>query len=657
MQILKRFNNLFKKKNFSLSTLLPSTLFRNKEWNGNNLSAYKLCLYLNKALDKRGQKIGETQFIIKKGNEVVERHYLLDILNKPNKYMDGAIFWSTFQKIKDIYGEAYIYIESKQKDPFNKNSRKIDGLHLLNPSCMERKEKDDEIYYTYTKKDGGTVNYIESEILRIYNPDPSNPIKGLSILEAGAYNIATDIQLSQHQSNILKNGGKIEGVFKFKTESGLSKEQLAEIKEDYLKQYSKATKAGEPLFLGGDADYIRTSLTPIELSYLESKKMSLNDICIMTGVPKFLLSSVDDIKYDNAFASLSMFLSETILPEIKSLINSLNNKVFNENEVEKISFVDPVPENREEKRKDIETASNTYSITTNEKREMLGFDPIKDGDKILIPFSLTELGKEEPVIEEEKKEEKKIKKLTDFDHPFREASIRRVYSKMKIKKLDKNESVMKRMLKEYFDEQMDRVLDGLVENKAVIKKDFIDDKFNLGLEIKLASSLYIPIAEKLLLASGQDSLDFINYPFKFMLTGEVNSWIDQKANIFAKQINDTTLNKLKKEITESISLEEPRGLLVDRIKNTYGNITKKRATTIARTEVLGMTQKGTLEAYKQAQIPIKIWVAVIDGRTRDSHAILDGEEVPTNQTFSNGLNFPGDPAGSSAEIINCRCVI
>lgn len=52
---------------------------------------------------------------------------------------------------------------------------------------------------------------------------------------------------------------------------------------------------------------------------------------------------------------------------------------------------------------------------------------------------------------------------------------------------------------------------------------------------------------------------------------------------------------------------------------------------------------------------VKQWDAVLDGRTRDSHRRVDGEIRELEEKFSNGLMFPGDPSGSAAEVINCRC--
>ena len=51
----------------------------------------------------------------------------------------------------------------------------------------------------------------------------------------------------------------------------------------------------------------------------------------------------------------------------------------------------------------------------------------------------------------------------------------------------------------------------------------------------------------------------------------------------------------------------------------------------------------------------KVWIATLDNRTRDSHAMLDGASVPLDDVFDNGLERPRDPNGDPAEICNCRC--
>ena len=52
---------------------------------------------------------------------------------------------------------------------------------------------------------------------------------------------------------------------------------------------------------------------------------------------------------------------------------------------------------------------------------------------------------------------------------------------------------------------------------------------------------------------------------------------------------------------------------------------------------------------------LKVWMATLDNRTRESHADLDGVAIPVNDVFDNGCERPRDPNGAPEEICNCRC--
>lgn len=90
-------------------------------------------------------------------------------------------------------------------------------------------------------------------------------------------------------------------------------------------------------------------------------------------------------------------------------------------------------------------------------------------------------------------------------------------------------------------------------------------------------------------------------------------------------------------------------------KNSYSHI---RA---ARTMTTSAENAGRIDSYKRAEAlgieMKKQWLATQDSRTRHSHVILDGESVPINEKFSNGLMFPADPDGAPAEVYNCRCTL
>lgn len=79
----------------------------------------------------------------------------------------------------------------------------------------------------------------------------------------------------------------------------------------------------------------------------------------------------------------------------------------------------------------------------------------------------------------------------------------------------------------------------------------------------------------------------------------------------------------------------------------------------ARTMVTGAECAGRNDSYKDLEsrgvVLKKVWIATPDGRTRESHLEMDGEEVDIDEAFSNGCMYPGDPNGDPSEVYNCRC--
>jgi SPP1 gp7 family putative phage head morphogenesis protein len=53
----------------------------------------------------------------------------------------------------------------------------------------------------------------------------------------------------------------------------------------------------------------------------------------------------------------------------------------------------------------------------------------------------------------------------------------------------------------------------------------------------------------------------------------------------------------------------------------------------------------------------KTWISTDDERTRESHALMDGETVDIDEPFSNDLMYPADPDGDPSEVYNCRCTM
>jgi len=650
----KTIQNVFSKKTLkSLDGILPFNIGTYKSrWDESNyLDAYEISLYVNKCIEKRAEKVSEIEFKLMKGENEVFNNKLIEILYKPNKFQSGREFWSLFQKYKDIFGEVYILIDG---DISITGDNRVNALHLLRSDKVKpffNKETGELTKVEYATGNE-TTTYQASQIIYHNRPNPRNPLRGISLLASGVRSIETGIQIDEYHAKVLQNGGRVEGIFKFKNKQ-LTQTQLDTLKDQYDSQYAEAQSSGRPLFLGGEGEYENIGLSPSELSYIETKKVTLEDILIMTGVPKAILGSFDDIKFDNADAAVSIFLKETIRPLLQDITTKLDSFLFPFDL--NLSFVDPTPENTEQQLKEIESGIKNYYMTTNEARKMRGLDPLKGGDEILIPFNLTSRSEANVPTEPTKAKTKAVA----FNNPLKDYDNRRAYEKLAIKRLDRQTLKMKRAVDLYFKGQMDRIVESVSpEQKHVFKKkDLIGEVFNQQIEIALAKEAFLPLLETLLEEAGINARTLLGSDFSFQMTSNAKSWLDNKTDIFSQQINNTTFEKLKKEFATSFEIGETRKELIQRIQDTYSNITEARARMIAETEVHGVTQYGTLEAYKQAGLPTKIWVSVGDSNVRASHQSIDGQEVELNGYFSNGLEFPGDPSGPADETINCRCVI
>lgn len=142
--------------------------------------------------------------------------------------------------------------------------------------------------------------------------------------------------------------------------------------------------------------------------------------------------------------------------------------------------------------------------------------------------------------------------------------------------------------------------------------------------------------------------------------------------------NSSTLDRVLRDRRYDTQIEASLGedgepLTADQIETMVGRYTDRmlsmRADTIARTEtqrILNLARdESTRQVVAQAGFSpgqvVRTWTAVQDARTRDSHAMLDGQERGLNEPFETEdgveLMFPGDPDAPPEETINCRCVL
>lgn len=127
---------------------------------------------------------------------------------------------------------------------------------------------------------------------------------------------------------------------------------------------------------------------------------------------------------------------------------------------------------------------------------------------------------------------------------------------------------------------------------------------------------------------------------------------------------DGDTNRLKKNVISELQRGFSTGMVyadIARNISALGQSSMKRAMGIARTEGGRIQCEADLDcAYRARQMgcdTVKQWNAVLDGKTRESHRLVDKEWRELEEPFSNGLMYPKEPGAPAAERCNCRCIL
>jgi uncharacterized protein with gpF-like domain len=185
--------------------------------------------------------------------------------------------------------------------------------------------------------------------------------------------------------------------------------------------------------------------------------------------------------------------------------------------------------------------------------------------------------------------------------------------------------------------------------------------FNARLEATAMASAELVIEE----LTGEKALPGV-FETKFVSLFEIaqnaiRAWITSYGADKVKRILDTTRKTIRRSLLRGHEQNEPPRVLAKRIREeTGGEIGKRRAVTIARTETGVAASVGADAAAEATGLQLdKVWNSTHDARVRPDHAKADGQRVRMEHLFTVGgvaMRYPRDPKGPAGQVINCRCV-
>lgn len=485
--------------------------------------------------------------------------------------------------------------------------------------------------------------------------------EGLSPIRAMARTIDTENEAVDWNKSQLQNQAVPPGAIQVQNPSPEMSNQL---RTEWKKRYSGPNNARIPLILNSEkANYVPFGLDPVDMDFINQRKLSRIEICSGFGVPSQVVGDPEGQTYANYEEADKSLWKNTLIPKylehMKEVLNLniamkyADNLEIRYNLDNVASLQDDISEVSKRARENFKSGL----ITKNEARFEIGFDDVEDGEKFIYDImGSIETEDEEKEPNEEEKAKKKIQKAINL---LNEKQKEDFWNNIESRR-NKYEKAVKKQFEKAFDEERKLIVKQPKKYQDIIKK-LSKNKQNI-----LNASYQLVIKE-----FGTLSYNKIDKALKeddvFILNQFIMEYIKLVTARKVVMINETT----EKEIKGVVQLAEREGLsvpemskLIDRLY--LDQIIPNRSTVIARTEVVSASNFGSLQGAKQAGDDLgvevkKIWIRTFDDRVRDTHAEA-GNHAPINldAKFNVGgaeLEFPGDFKGPAKEVIQCRCTV
>jgi len=195
-------------------------------------------------------------------------------------------------------------------------------------------------------------------------------------------------------------------------------------------------------------------------------------------------------------------------------------------------------------------------------------------------------------------------------------------------------------------------------NKSLI--DFLFDAAHSGKEFFLQIS---PVLQSVVQTAGDQLNEEIGIddPWKYPPAKSIEFIASRKGAL--QGVADTARDQLNTAIQNGLKEGKTMDQLADDIRGVFNNLGRYEADRIARTETTVAYGFARDAAMRDAGVEFKSWLSSHGPNVRPDHADAEVEyeasPIPLDDPFIVGgeeLMYPGDPAGSPGNIINCQCV-
>lgn len=496
--------------------------------------------------------------------------------------------------------------------------------------------------------------------------DPNNPAGWASPVQA-----LKDVLHEQVESNVFRRqmwqrGGRFNAyITRPKDVEGFTPEGFERFKRTWDESWAgvHASQGGSMPILEDGMEIKQMQFNSRDAQWTEAKKLGREDVAGVYHVNPALIWPGSGQTYASAKDNARALYNDTLAPLLMQVCDRINHTLLpmiGEPSTHYVAYDITIKTEGtfEEKIQSLQTATGAPILTRNEARAKLDLPAIDGGDELVVPLNVLTGGLASPYDTDP------TVVRYSYTLPAKDAtvSLKSEPKRFKAEPLDEDSKEMADTLREFFEHQRRVLLPklGAEEKRGNIKADewWDADRWNDELTAKT-----FPVALRQATATAKRSIEALGIPDTYSVE-RTEAYVESMCRKRAEMINDTTKRELDSVAAGKAKAKADDEDDEDDEFEDYGDVFDRaeadRSETGGSAFATAIAGWSSLEAVRQCAPDsgaTKTWV-VTSNNPRKSHAAMDGETVPYDQTFSNDAEWPGDSSVlDAADVANCRCQV
>lgn len=533
-----------------------------------------------------------------------------------------------------VFGCVYVWILPDADSPSGYQARII-PTEWVSSTSKANNYAPDKI--TVVSNGGSAIEIPRTEFVRFCTYSPGNPGGYVSPISALRQTLEEQIQAGRFRRDLWRSSGRLNAqIIRPKDVQPWSDETKKAWIEAFREAWGSGGANAGKIPLMEDGMEIKPFSTSFkEQQWAESIKLSREAVAAAYGINPSLVWHSDTQTYASSKDNARALYAECLGPVLQMLQQRINAFLLPMLGADPSTYVEfdlteKLKGSFEERASILQASVGGPWLTRNEARADNNLPPIEGGDELIVPLNVVTGGQASP-------QDTHMGQMSNAALRFKAGP-----SAVKTAPSDDECERVEKTLSKFFKRQADSILPKLGAKAARWWDTERWDK-------ELAKDLE-PVLSEIATTHGTDMADALGV--EYFPDWAVN-YLKKITMSQAQKINKATLEKLMAILEDDV--EDQAESLRHEMDERGGNESTLLGLMLARSFAGIGTSEATRQAKEQGSTRrvLKQWVTGPNARL--SHALMDGETVDIDDTFSNGAYWPGDDTLSPEESCYCNC--